>query len=236
MYLPANIQTNPANIVSITGGGLTWVKRKQVNYTMGPQCFLFGNCYVDVEIWYAIASGLLASQTFTVTYTGISAGQGYVQFLIFAISGANLSTPFDPNGSLTGVNQNTTGQPGTPTHPSITGLSTSNAPDMLLFTCFINQVTAFGGSCDLPIGSVSGAWTRVVSAYNQNIFTAFFANSAVWEQNVSILQLGVTFEVLAGGVTDTDWVLMGDAVQCGMRPPPPPLQQPQRPFAYGWPW
>ena len=236
LYATTNSQGGAfASIASISGGGLSWTRGwKSQNVTLGG-CYLFGACAFGIEQWHAIAPSALASQTFTVTYNTWAGTVAFLNLIVIAIGGANTSTPFDTNASLPGVATNITGQPGTPTHQEVDGITTDHADDLLLFYCFGNQVTATNVSCDTEPSS-SQPWTLTQSRYQQNIFTVFFNNSAIYRQLVSTFQLSQNYYKIDPSFTSTNWVAAVDAIQCGTAPPPPPLQAPQRPFAYGWPW
>ena len=75
---------NQGPITSISGAGLTW------NFIASG-----GTGIAAIEIWYAIASSALSSQTITVTQTA----SGFITVDAFGISGANTSSPFDANAS-----------------------------------------------------------------------------------------------------------------------------------------
>ena len=102
-----------SNITGITdSAGLTWHFRKVVTVATN-----------NLEIWYAVSSGVLTSDTISVVYgaTGFSP-----RLTVFGINGANLTTPFDPNGSLPASATGTTATTLTNT------ISTNSANDMLL--------------------------------------------------------------------------------------------------------
>ena len=91
---------------TISGGGLTWIQRAVTNS---------GTDYV--YIFYAIASSPVSSATITITSNFGGAPASYVSGIVFGISGANTSSPWDAGGpvygttsaslSITTVNANT---------------------------------------------------------------------------------------------------------------------------------
>ena len=95
-------------VVSVTSSNLTFTRRS-VTFKVVPSTTL--------EVWYAISSGTLSSESITVTQTGSST----LVINAFGLSGANTSTPWDTNVSLPAFG-----------NTSATG-STTNANDLLLF-------------------------------------------------------------------------------------------------------
>ncbi len=99
------------NITGVSGGGLTWSLRANGD----------GLCV----IYTAVASAQLAAASITVTF---DPGTTFASVVAFGISGANYSSPFDPNGSLPNI-QFPRGTIGDGLNGTIT---TSNANDFLI--------------------------------------------------------------------------------------------------------
>jgi hypothetical protein len=118
--------------------GLTWTRQARVT---GPGSD--GGEYEGAEIWYAVASSALSKDKVTITYSSSNAiddGDYYV----FALSGANTTTPFDPNSSLPGSG---TGSGSTDSGPFITSstASTNTADDYgIAFGSIFNGTEAGG--------------------------------------------------------------------------------------------
>ena len=140
--------TNGSSITvsSISGGGLTWIKRKQ--FAITTSTFNFGS----IEEWYGIAASPLSSQVITATLSGNS---NSATITVFAISGGNTTTPFDVNVSLPATASDITG---TSTVPTVSGVSTTNANTVLLSLVCLpgNNVTLTDPSGFTRIGLVSG--------------------------------------------------------------------------------
>jgi|GEM_PF-6575841 hypothetical protein len=110
---------NPPSVSSISGGGLTWTHRVTTSVETGS------SFYQKLEEWYALAPSTLNSVTITATLSGSATGETWIA--VFGISGASTSTPFDPNVSLPAT--------ATATNNVQTTMSTTNANDMLLYSC-----------------------------------------------------------------------------------------------------
>lgn len=120
---------NPAS--GISGGGLTWTKRTSTVVCCFPN---------NIDEWWAIAPSPLTGVTITATLSSSTFYSG----ALFAISGANTSTPYDVNGSLP-----VTGIGNTPLT-----LSTTNAD-----TFIINEQRFASTSSPTP----DAGWTGIAS-------------------------------------------------------------------------
>ncbi len=112
-----DVQTSCTFGVSDTAG-LTWIVRSPV---------VFGrNNHDQLQEWWAKSSGVLTSDSITESISGC--GPNYNGLQVFAISGANVNSPFDPNAALPG-----TGSDGSSGQQSLTSasISTNNPTDML---------------------------------------------------------------------------------------------------------
>lgn len=162
--------------ISQPSGVGTWTKRKALSFT---------NIVAhDLEVWWAATTSTISS-TITVTMSS-TPDDGSIN--VFGVSGANTSSPWDSNVSLPATNHGTTGA------ASVTGVSTTNANDMLLgFMGWGDTATdpgnntagAMGGTTGTLIkstdsaGIVCASEQRVVSATQSSISIAFGSSSTV---------------------------------------------------------
>jgi len=146
------------------------------------------------EFW-AVSPSVLSSDIITESISGcasIEYGGEYNDLIVVAVSGANLSNPFDPNNSLPGSAN------GYSNTPSMT-LSTSNSQDMIISAA---QQTSYGTLTPGPG------------------FTQIFLNGAglaVEYQTANSPQTNLTVTY----VDDTTWYweIIGDAVQAASTTP-----------------
>jgi hypothetical protein len=93
-------------VSSISGGSLTWAKRKAVTATYTGACFAANTCQGDFEEWWAFSSSALSTVSMTVT---LSSSADEVALAAFGINGAGSSSaPFDTNIGLPASAQNLT--------------------------------------------------------------------------------------------------------------------------------
>lgn len=91
VYIVAEI--NGAQISSISDtAGLTWARRVTSFPVSSPNA---------CELWSAKASGLLSGNVATLTYSGTNS---FISTSMFAFSGANFASPYDPNASVPAFN------------------------------------------------------------------------------------------------------------------------------------
>lgn len=163
--------------VAISGCSLTWTRYE----------YAFDTFNREVDLWYAVAASPLSSCVITVpgngnwTFTGMTA---------MGISGANTTTPFDPNGASSGVAN------GVSTTPTVSGISTSNAHDIL-----IGGVVASGAG---PPTAGSG-FTQL---WNSGAVTPVLASEY---EVVSATQSGISLTF--GGLSTSTWAMLAAAVQ-----------------------
>lgn len=112
-------------VSSISGGGLTWTKRTSSSGTQSTFDI------IDLEIWWALAATALSAQVITATLSGTAVG---ATIGVFAVSGADTTTPFDVDASLPGILQNFT----TPGNAPAKSVSTTNA-NTFLFSVLQDQ-------------------------------------------------------------------------------------------------
>jgi hypothetical protein len=128
--------------VSDTAGN-TWANRAAVPQS-GPNA---------IEVWYAKASGPLSSDVITPTFSGAASSQASIAF---GVSCANLSTPFDSNGSLPNTIANLA---------TAATISTSNANDFIYgFYVFAGTATPTAGSGFTLISNV-GSFGYMMTEY-----------------------------------------------------------------------
>jgi hypothetical protein len=167
--------------------GLTWTKRKG--------CVIAG--VISNELWYAVSSGALTSDSITVTYNGAPSAR----VVAFGVNGANTATPFDTNVALPGCNTTTSGTSNTTT------ISTDNANDMIISFAKVN--VSFG-TLTPPTGN-----TAIPATGNP------FTSSGFYEKIVAATQSSATnaYSWTTGG-NNSDQIV--DAIMQASPPPPPP--------------
>lgn len=131
-------------IVSASGTPeLTWTKRGGIR--LSPAGYQDHN----FEVWYAVCDVPMLAAQFTVTLSGVAAVTAYS---LFAVSGADLTTPWDTNVALpaTGSNDTTT-----PAAPALS-LSTTAADTLAFMTTAIGYAPA-----DANNGSLGSGFSRL---------------------------------------------------------------------------
>jgi hypothetical protein len=185
----SNVQVT---VGSVAGAGLTWTKRAQ-------QFFLdSGNFqYVDYEIWWAPYSSPISAQAITATFASAATSVGAI-ISVFAVSGANTSTPFDPVS--TSFKTNTTATADTPQ----TTITTTNANDFIFAGIFNGSgvpTTWTTQASFTTLGNINGfsGSPNFTQAYTQAEY-----------QIVSSTQSGLTI-----GFTDAShtYILLADAIK-----------------------
>jgi hypothetical protein len=177
---------NPApTVTSITDtAGLTWARRSFKEQTSSIN---------RVEVWWAHAAAVLTSDVITVhtdffddaTITG------------FAVNGANLSDPWDTNGSLPAS------ATGGGNDPHVDGVSTT-APDTFVFGFAGDaQIVQFSG------GAGAGA-TTIATPHNNGRNN--WSNGMSQYQQFATPQSGITVAT-ATVVSNIDWVMIADAIR-----------------------
>lgn len=176
-YVGLNNTPSSLTVNSVTGGGLTWTFRKRVTFTGA-------GFFNTLEEWYAIAPTILSAVTFTAT---ASASSSFGVLNVFAVSGADTTTPFDANAAVPASASGAAAV--TPT----VNVSTSNANDML-----IGFISTPGGG-----GTSAGAgFTKIGSNTNSLI---------VEQKTVTATQTNTA--VLSGTSPTTPWGLLADAIR-----------------------
>jgi len=187
-----NSSVAQVTVGSVSGGGLTWTKR-------ASQAFLDGGNfqYIDFEIWWAPATSTLTSQAVTATFAASATSVG-ATIKVFAFSGANTSTPFDPVSTAFLLNTTTS-----TTTPQTT-LTTTNANDVLFAAIFNGSGTPSSWTTQASfttLGTVNGfaGSPNFTQAYEQGEYEV-----------VSSTQTALTI-----GFTDASntFVLFADAIK-----------------------
>jgi len=164
--------------MTVSGCSLSWTQKSFANDAVAR----------EVQLWYAVAASPLSACTITVTANGAWIVTGITAM---GISGANTSTPFDPNGASSGTAH------GASSAPTVSGISTSNANDIL-----IGGVVAAGSG---PPTAGSG-FTQL---WNSGAVLPVLASEY---EVVSSTQSGIslTFGGLSGA---SHWAMLAAAVQ-----------------------
>ena len=177
-------------VSSIAGCSLSWSKRGSTGSLSMASTFQGNN-----EIWQAKAGGSTCSAaTVTATLSGAPAA-GVSDIVVFAVSGADNTTPFDVNGSIPKSGH---GASGTPT---VSAVSTTAANTMLIAVSNIDSARPNPGSGYTTINTTNTAdqdsQYKVVSATQSSITVSFGGTSSLF-----------------------GWVMITDALQQAGAPPP----------------
>lgn len=180
-------------VSGVSSTGLTFLKRSGGSIGTTP--------FSDLEVWYAIASSPLASAAISVTLSGITDDATVVAF---GVSGANTTTPWDPNASLPTPAATAT----TASIPSVGGVSTTNSNDMLF------GFTGLSTSSDASFPTeTAGSGFALVTAPQLDGGGIGGSEGAAEYKVVSVTQSSTT--VAFGTTTDSadNWIMIGDAIQ-----------------------
>lgn len=80
------VASGNGKLSAVSGASLTWVMRSQAA----------GSNNLNVTTFWALAPSILTSATLTLTWSAST----FMSCWVFGVSGANSSSPFDPNGGL----------------------------------------------------------------------------------------------------------------------------------------
>ncbi len=135
--LPGTIRT----VTGVTSSSLTWANRAAYSRTT-----LIAS---RVEIWWALATSVLSSESITITLSGTTANWAFV---IFGAVGCYTASPWDGNGGIPSYANSTTA---TGTSPACAGVATSNSSDLLL--------AVFGSALNFPAdrSSIPSGFTQL---------------------------------------------------------------------------
>jgi hypothetical protein len=168
------------SFIHVTGvadspAGLTWQKRA---------AYIDANNNLDLEGWYAISTSKLSSDTITAT---TSVAPTTMRTVCFGVTGANLITPFDTNGSIP------SGQSSDTLANSISEtISTNNANDMLIGqvsvpVSFTALTRPSGFNQILSTGSATDASDNIVSStLSSSTLTWSWTNSAAEPNTIMV--------------------------------------------------
>lgn len=172
--------------ISQPSGVGTWTKRKAFTFS-GPDLFH------DLEVWWAATTSTISS-TITVTLSG-TPDDGAIN--VFGVSGANTTTPWDSNASLPATATGTTGA------ASVSGVSTTNANDMLLgFMGWGNTITDPGNNTAGLMAGTTGTLIRstdssfIVCASEQRVVSATVSSASI----------------AFGSSSTVEWLMIADAI------------------------
>ena len=174
---------NGNNPIAISGvsdtAGLTWTKRSSKTFGKGA-----------VEIWYAIASAMLSSDTITFNFASTTDDWSC---MAFAVSGADTSSPWDTNGALPASND---GLGGTPS------VSVSTTARNAFVFAFAGSESYFSSSS--PQAPLTAVTAPSNTAWGQE-FASSLAAYAIETSPQSSLSL--TYNSISGA-----WGMLGDAI------------------------
>lgn len=135
-------------VTSVTGGGLTFAREPGLTPPTGGSS--------SIEVWYAVASTAQSSVVFTINTTASAFTTG----LVFAVTGAKTSAPFDVSGPSTSSSSTNATITTSATHTFAFGLGISAGSTPI--NGFTNMsATAAGNFLDLNYKIVSTTLSNV---------------------------------------------------------------------------
>ena len=206
LFISINAETDLSfphpSVVSITSPGLLWNLRGSATTGSIPACYGPGakTCYVDAEEWVATAINPI-STTFTIT---VNSDPSISIINVFGVHG---SGGFDTNLALPTVNSALVNTPSTVDVP---GVSTTQFPDMALFTCNAFFGAYGGGACGGT--STTPPWKRINGTWEGNLFTGYSVQTATFQQPLVGSVSGVTFQAFPN--MSAGWIAQADALTC----------------------
>jgi hypothetical protein len=178
-----NSNSSYSQVKSVNSSGLTFTLRKQY------QVISTSGWHWDLEEWYAVSNGPLSGAQITVNW--LTTPTSYIVIDAFGVSGANTTSPFDPNS---GVPATASG--------GFASLSTSNANDMV----YGLEVT------DNTSTPIVGSGFSVIDTPNSSYFGSEYLIT-----NATQASRPVNFTNSNGGVADVEAEL-ADAVTASTGP------------------
>ncbi len=179
------------NVSSISDtANLTWLRRSNVTVSN-----------VDGEVWYAIAPNVLNNDSINVTFN-ISGTVDDASLLVIAVANASTTSPWDSDTSLPAINTSTT-----VSIPNVSGVSTSNANDMLLGFHFS------GGASGSAVSHqyAGSGFTLINDSTNYNGYNSVAASAENKTVNTTQSNISVSFgNTSASG---TRWIMVADALR-----------------------
>jgi len=181
-------------VSSVAATGLTFTQRS-ISSLGSPG-------FIDLELWYAVASSAF-SGSITVTFSDSSGTPDALALVAFGVSGANTASPWDSNVAVPRVGSGQTSGP-----PSVSGVSTSNADDMILGLAARGNTGGTNPGSETA-GSGFSLINSVISAGVHNFDTADAEDEVV---SSPLSGASLAFGSTTGG-TGPYWVMIGDALQ-----------------------
>jgi hypothetical protein len=171
----------------VSGGGLTWTK-SVINATSPPAFY-----HQTLDFWWAPASSKLSSAAITVTASGVTFDAMAVSWASF--SGANLTSPFDPNPSLpskglTSVNG-----------PLVTTISTTDSNTTILL-CMGTESESL-----TPPNVITPIVGSLINQANEAAGT-FWADTWLGQYQVSSPQSGLTVGITQTNMECVAWIVV----------------------------
>ena len=183
----SNVNHNAHTVGSVTSTGLTFAKRSAGTV---------GSVYLDTEVWWALASSPLNSASITVNMSGTGSVDD-ASIVAFGVSGANTSTPWDTNVALPALATSTASA-----IPTVTGVSTSNANDLILG--FEGAYSATNSNSEN-----NGAGFTLIGTQRNN-GGSYSSQASAEDEIVSTTQSSIS---VAFSASNSNWVMLGDAIQ-----------------------
>ncbi len=193
---PSHRQAPLPSISSVSGGGVTWARRSRTAGTVTGG-FSFGDIFVASETWWAAAPTALTAAPVTIT---TNSDLAYLIATSVAVSGANLSSPWDTSGSLPAV---ATHLSGADTVPSVAGVTTTNPNDVLFF--FDDAFSVISPLLAGPAGFDDLAFSQAIQA---------FIGLTVYTATSTKVVSGVVSETLTSTHSPISrWIATADAIR-----------------------
>ena len=165
-------------ISSVSSGGLTWTLRTSVSQ----------NGHDRIWEYYAVSTSTLTSVTVTFGSTDSSG----LNVVVFGISGANTASPFDISAKT--AYASTTGA------PTVTGVTTSNAHDMII------GLEGHRSTTDATAGSIASTTGTLIKAQH--------SGSSGTAAEYRIVSTTVSSQSVAFGTVSTnDWAMIVEAIK-----------------------
>lgn len=160
----------PHDVSGVTGGGLTWTQRSKETSTA------FNGS--SMEVWWAHAPSALSSTSITATFSGTTDD---ASIIVFGVSGANTSAPFDTDVSLPAKTQATASS-----IPSISGVSVTSAASLVFGAAGSQTFFASPGDLVKPASAIDNTNTAAGSGLS-SLIAAYDVNAlAVSSQTYSV--------------------------------------------------
>ena len=182
--------------------GLHWTERSA---TTSPDMIQYAGSVagVDNEVWWALATSPLSSDTITVNLSGTTDCESEVAF---GVNGANISNPWDSNTSLPPKAISVSGV----STPSVSGISTTNANAMIFG---FMGTGAWGSGTDSGMAGFTPSSGYTIIDQNVQASCTLAASAADEYQIVSSAQSNISAGLGANIGAGEGWFMVGDAIQ-----------------------